>query len=88
MRATPGNYTTAEQVQTYVGSAATGTTGKTAADGTVQVTGLEEGYYWFIENESSAVRTSAAVPFGLDLPLSNNDGTGYITDLHVYPKIH
>ncbi|UTH07367.1 SpaH/EbpB family LPXTG-anchored major pilin [Macrococcoides canis] len=86
MRATPGNYTTAEQVQTYVGSAATGTTGKTAADGTVQVTGLEEGYYWFIEDESSAVRTSAAVPFGLDLPLSNNDGTGYITDLHVYPK--
>ena len=86
MRANPGNYTTAEQVQAYVGSSAAGTTGMTGTDGTVKVNGLAEGYYWFIENPSTAVSTSAAVPFGLDLPLSNAQGTGYITDLHVYPK--
>lgn len=86
MRANSGKYTTAQQVQALVGSAATGTAGKTAADGTVTVPNLAEGYYWFIEDESTAVKKSAAVPFGLDLPQSNQDGTGYITNLHVYPK--
>ncbi|GGB07632.1 isopeptide-forming domain-containing fimbrial protein [Macrococcus hajekii] len=86
MIANSGSYETAAQVSAYVGSAATGTTGNTAADGTVQVAGLAEGYYWFIENPSTAVATSAAVPFGLALPITNQAGTGYITDLHVYPK--
>ncbi|MGV2875346.1 SpaH/EbpB family LPXTG-anchored major pilin [Macrococcus capreoli] len=86
MRANPGQYTTAAQVEGYVGAPATGTTGNTAADGTVTVNGLAEGYYWFIENNSTAVKSSAAVPFGLDLPMTNVDGSGYITNLHVYPK--
>lgn len=86
MRANPGKYTTASQVQAYVGASSTGTTGMTGTDGTVNVNGLVEGYYWFIENPSTAVQKSAAVPFGLDLPLSNAQGTGYITNLHVYPK--
>lgn len=86
MHDNPGKYTTVSEVETYVGEPATDQTGKTAADGTVTVNGLKEGYYWFIEDESSVVQSAAAVPFGLDLPISNSDGTGYINDLHVYPK--
>lgn len=85
MKANPGSYQTAAQVSAVAGSAQ-GTTAKTAADGTVKVNGLAEGYYWFIEDASTGVKASAAVPFGLDLPVTNESGAGYITDLHVYPK--
>ncbi|WP_414054784.1 SpaH/EbpB family LPXTG-anchored major pilin [Macrococcus equi] len=86
MKANISAYDTDAEVQAYVGSAKLGTTAKTAADGTVVVSNLAEGQYWFIEDPSTAVKTSNAVPFGLDLPITNQDGTGYITDLHVYPK--
>lgn len=85
MKNSPGSYQTVDQVTTLAG-APVGTTAKTQADGTVTVNGLAEGYYWFIEDPSTAVATSNAVPFGLDLPVTNEAGTGYITDLHVFPK--
>ncbi|TDM14932.1 SpaH/EbpB family LPXTG-anchored major pilin [Macrococcus bovicus] len=61
-------------------------TGVTDVKGEVKVTNLAEGYYWFVENTPTTVASSAAVPFGLSLPLSNEGRTGYINDLHVYPK--
>ncbi|WJP98193.1 SpaH/EbpB family LPXTG-anchored major pilin [Macrococcus bovicus] len=86
MKANPSSYDTAAEVEAYLNGATGTATGTTAADGTVQVTNLAEGYYWFIENGSTAVKSSAAVPFGLELPITNEAGTGYITDLNVYPK--
>lgn len=85
MKANMSAYDTEAEVQALAG-AKLGTTAKTAADGTVKIPGLAEGQYWFIEDPSTAVKTSNAVPFGLDLPITNEAGDGYITDLHVYPK--
>ncbi|TDM12285.1 SpaH/EbpB family LPXTG-anchored major pilin [Macrococcus lamae] len=85
MKAAPGSYDTLAEVEALVGSK-TGTTAKTAADGTTTVPSLAEGFYWFIEDETTAVKTANAVPFGLELPLTNEAGTGFITDLHVFPK--
>ncbi|WP_414042221.1 SpaH/EbpB family LPXTG-anchored major pilin [Macrococcus sp. EM39E] len=85
MKANMSAYDTEAEVQALVG-AKLGTTAKSAADGTVKVPALAEGQYWFIEDPSTAVKTSNAVPFGLDLPITNETGNGYITDLHVYPK--
>lgn len=79
------NYDNAENVQELVGFEGV-KTGLTDKEGQVTVIGLEEGYYYFVENGSSAVRTANAVPFGLELPFTNQDGNGYIENLHVWPK--
>ena len=59
------------------------------------VTGLEDGYYWIVEDKDSVSRDgrtfagAAAVPFGLHLPYAKADGKpfGQGDDaLHVYPK--
>ena len=60
------------------------------------VSGLDNGYYWFVEDQDSVSRdgrtfsAAAAVPFGLRLPYANKDGKAFGTDegnkLHVYPK--
>ncbi|MCG1009619.1 SpaH/EbpB family LPXTG-anchored major pilin [Salinicoccus sp. ID82-1] len=78
-------YTTVEQMTAYMGTAGQ-TTGATDAEGKTIINGLVEGHYWFVENKSTAVVKSAAVPFGLALPITNQSGDAYITDLHVYPK--
>lgn len=85
LKANPQNYDTLEKVRTLL-SEPTGTTSKTAADGTTKVPNLAEGYYWFIEDKSTAIKDAKAVPFGLELPITNEAGTGYINDLHVFPK--
>lgn len=85
LKANPQNYDTLEKVRTLL-SEPTGTTPKTAADGTTKVPNLAEGYYWFIEDKSTAIKDAKAVPFGLELPITNEAGTGYINDLHVFPK--
>ncbi|GEE06426.1 UNVERIFIED_CONTAM: isopeptide-forming domain-containing fimbrial protein [Streptococcus canis] len=67
------------------------TTEKTANQQGVKVENLEDGYYWFVENSGSNIAngetlsSSAAVPFGLELPVYKADGST-IKDLHVYPK--
>lgn len=86
LKADQTKYSTEAAVTTLVGNKL-GTTAKTAPDGTTTVPQLAEGYYWFIEDFSSAVKTSNAVPFGLELPITNEAGTGYITNpLHIFPK--
>lgn len=67
------------------------TTGNTANKNGVKVENLADGYYWFVENTGSKIAdgetlsSSAAVPFGLELPVYKADGST-IKDLHVYPK--
>lgn len=85
LKVDPQKYNTLEEVRTLL-SEPTGTTPKTAADGTTKVPNLAEGYYWFIEDKSTAIKDAKAVPFGLELPITNEAGTGYINDLHVFPK--
>ena len=69
----------------------------TSAVGGVKIAGLEDGYYWFVEDSSSftddngrTITDGKAVPFGLKLPVYKEDGsmfgTGEGNELHVYPK--
>lgn len=69
----------------------------TTANGAT-ITGLENGYYWFVEDTNTVTdpdkvgstwSAALAVPFGLHLPYAKADGTPYATGedaLHVYPK--
>lgn len=59
------------------------------------VTGLEDGYYWIVEDKDSVSRDgrtfagAAAVPFGLHLPYAKANGKRFgqgADALHVYPK--
>lgn len=73
--------------------------GPTNEKGEVSVSGLEEGYYWFVESKKPEnVSSAIAVPFGISLPLTNpvdvkddtgkthDAGTVYLKNVHVYPK--
>ncbi len=91
MKATPASYKTVEQVQTLVGTGEAGTvTAATNAEGEVTIPAMAAGYYWFIENTPTTVTDSAAVPFGIALPVGDNDPTtglnGFKKVLYVYPK--
>lgn len=66
----------------------------TTAEGAT-ITGLVDGYYWFVEDQDSVSRDgktfsgAAAVPFGLSLPYAKADGKPFgqgDDSLHVYPK--
>jgi len=85
LKADQTKYSKEDAVTAYVG-AKLGTTAKTTADGKTTISDLAEGFYWFVEDYSSAVKTSNAVPFALELPITNEAGNGYITDLNVFPK--
>lgn len=63
-------------------------TEKTGADGSVAVTipADEQGRYLVVENESPGYTQGSAVPFLVDLPMTNPEGTGYMYDVYVYPK--
>ncbi len=63
-------------------------TEKTGADGSVSVTiaAKEQGRYLVVENECPAYAKGASVPFLVDLPMTNPDGTDYLYDVYVYPK--
>lgn len=86
MKAAPGDYDTAGEVELVPGVGAGVVTGETLANGQVTVSNLPEGFYWFIENPKGIVASSAAVPFGLALPFTNRAGTGYLEEIYVYPK--
>ncbi|MGJ3509919.1 SpaH/EbpB family LPXTG-anchored major pilin [Enemella sp. A6] len=87
MMAASANYETVDAVSAYVGSPGTAV-GPTNANGQVSLT-LGDGFYWFVENtpgeDGPLVNASAAVPFGLKLPLVQADGSE-LTDVYVYPK--
>lgn len=96
MKNSSQNYKTEEQVIEYLknnpdssvpNNLSSTSTNPTDAEGKVSVT-LPEGYYWFIEVPTTVINDtlSKAVPFGLSLPFSNADRTGYEKELHVYPK--
>lgn len=87
MIATPGKYATTADVVAYLGAEVTGTsTDETNASGEVTILNLAEGNYWVVENTKGTIASSEAVPFGLTLPFTNADGTGYYETIHVYPK--
>lgn len=59
----------------------------TANGGKAVFSGLEEGYYWFAEDEESAggITSAIAQSFGLILPFIQEDGSTLST-VNVYPK--
>lgn len=85
LKEAPESYDTVEKVKALVGSEGV-QTGLTNGQGVVDVVNLEEGFYWFVENGSTAVAASHAVPFGLALPMTKEDGSGYMEHIHVWPK--
>lgn len=81
------------QTYTYTMGILSGS-GKTSADGTLKFTGLN-GYYYVEEDLSqSAPKISSEKvditvpvrPFIVSVPMTNKNGDGWITDVHVYPK--
>ena len=94
----PSKFDDVAKVKAKYTSLGEGTTTEVTANGQgVTVKGLEDGYYWFVENADTAkledgktISKMAAVPFGLKLPVYKADGTSFGTGddnaLHVYPK--
>ncbi|MBQ1390045.1 MAG: isopeptide-forming domain-containing fimbrial protein [Clostridia bacterium] len=71
-------------------SAAAIATGATAADGTVKIVlpAEAQGRYLVVMDESKKPETvtGATVPFLVDLPMTDPEGTGFLYDVYVYPK--
>lgn len=57
----------------------------TAGGGTATFSNLTLGYYLVVEHADSRVASPAA-PTVVAVPMSDADGTGWITDVHMYPK--
>ncbi|NLN96948.1 MAG: hypothetical protein GX127_00885 [Eubacteriaceae bacterium] len=91
MVAAPGSYQTVEEVKALIGESEEGVvTAATNANGEVTIPAMAPGYYWFIENTPTTITESAAVPFGVALPVGDNDPVtglnGFKRTLYVYPK--
>lgn len=86
LTADPDSYDTVAKVDKLLGGNTGTTTKETDANGQVTISDLEDGNYWIVENTKGTIASSAAVPFGLTLPFTNADGTGYYETIHVYPK--
>lgn len=84
MNANPAAYDTVDEVEALVGAGTT--TAETDANGQVTIPNLPEGNYWVVENTKGTIASSQAVPFGLTLPFTNVEGTGYLSTINVYPK--
>ncbi len=63
-------------------------TGKTGADGkvTIVIPAAEQGRYLVVENETPENAVGNTVPFLVDLPMVNPEGTDYLYEVFVYPK--
>ncbi|HGI7434929.1 TPA: SpaH/EbpB family LPXTG-anchored major pilin [Streptococcus pyogenes] len=47
----------------------------------------DNGRYWVVEStKPETVSNSVAVPFEISFPMSKSDGTGYLTEVNIYPK--
>ena len=86
MEAAPANYDTVAKVDAVVGKGSGTATAETGANGQVTIPNLAEGNYWVVENKKGTIESSRAVPFGLTLPFTNKEGTGWLKEIHVYPK--
>ena len=69
---------------TYSGNATS--EGFTDADGTATFSNLELGFYVVIETTVPDAVTTPMDPFLLSVPMTTTDGTGWLYDIHVYPK--
>lgn len=69
---------------TFAVTAATPASVVTDQDGTATAT-LDQGIYLLIEDASPDV-IAPAQPFLVAVPMTKADGTGWLTDVHVYPK--
>lgn len=58
----------------------------TDADGTATFSNLELGFYVVIETTVPDAVTTPMDPFLLSVPMTTTDGTGWLYDIHVYPK--
>ena len=63
-------------------------TDPTGEDGSVKVVipGIDQGRYLVVEESAPENVTGTTIPFLIDLPLRNPDGTDYLYDVYVYPK--
>lgn len=57
----------------------------TAGGGTATFSNLDRGYYLVVEQADPRVASPAA-PTVVAVPMTNDEGTGWITDVHMYPK--
>jgi fimbrial isopeptide formation D2 family protein/LPXTG-motif cell wall-anchored protein len=73
---------TSNSIEYALGTKTTLTTGE---DGSVKSGNLAQGYYLVIEQASTKVASPAA-PFVVAVPMTNPAGTGWIQNVHVYPK--
>ncbi|MFB1291252.1 SpaH/EbpB family LPXTG-anchored major pilin [Streptococcus pyogenes] len=54
---------------------------------TWELTKADNGRYWVVEStKPETVSNSVAVPFEISFPMSKSDGTGYLTEVNIYPK--
>ena len=58
----------------------------TGADGTASFKNLEVGFYVVIETTTPDKVTTPAAPFIVSVPMTKVDGSGWLYDVHVYPK--
>lgn len=58
----------------------------TTADGTASFKNLEVGFYVVIETTTPDKVTTPAAPFIVSVPMTKVDGSGWLYDVHVYPK--
>lgn len=58
----------------------------TTADGTASFTNLDVGFYVVIETKTPDKVTTPAAPFIVSVPMTKVDGSGWLYDVHVYPK--
>lgn len=58
----------------------------TGTEGTVTFKNLSFGLYVVIETTKPAAVTSAVEPFLVSIPMTSADGSGWLYDVHVYPK--
>ena len=70
---------------TFTVSAASTASVTTAADGSATASNLPQGVYLVTEDESESVSVPAD-PFVVAVPMTNADGDGWLSDVHVYPK--
>ena len=54
--------------------------------GTASFTNLDVGFYVVIETETPDKVTTPADPFIVSVPMTKADGSGWLYDVHVYPK--
>ena len=63
-------------------------TGLTGTDGsvTVVIPASAQGRYLVVENDKPSYAKGTTVPFLVDLPMTDPDGTGYLYEVYAYPK--